>query len=59
MLRIAGTRKSEADAYSELFFLTYFFFIANYLFFVPAIFLGPYCEHNFIYFFVKSFRLRV
>jgi hypothetical protein len=27
----------------------------NYLFFFPAIFLGPY----FIYFFVKSFRLRV
>ncbi len=36
------------------FFFDVFFFIANYLFFVPAIFLGPYCEHNFIYFSVNS-----
>ncbi len=32
------------------FFFDDFFFIANYLFFVPAIFLGPYCEHNFFFF---------
>jgi len=35
----------EADACNYLFFD---FFIANYLFFLSAFFLGPYSERNFI-----------
>ncbi len=54
-----GESNAKANAYSDLFFLTYFFFIANYLFFVPAFFLGPYSERKFIDFFVKSFTLHL